>query len=168
MYNVFGSGSTHGPYAQFMDQSAIHNNGKRIGLLRGCGTRFASYFYSWVRLLRVKDALTATIHQLKFRELDLNEQAKLAVKDIEDKTFWKAIYTILCAVFPALHALRFCDSNTPAMDKIYHLCFRTTNAIELSIDLLNDESLFGHIAEHESVGLDREEEEVYGFIAVDR
>jgi hypothetical protein len=36
------------------------------------------------------------------------------------------------------------------------------------MDLLNDKSLFDPIAEHESVGLDREEEEVYGFIAVDR
>ena len=30
LYNVFGSGSTHGTYAQFMEQSTLHNRGKRI------------------------------------------------------------------------------------------------------------------------------------------
>ena len=49
------------------------------------------------------------------------------------------------AVFPALRALRYCDSNTPCMDKLFHLSHRTTAAIENSLDDLNDESLFGSL-----------------------
>ena len=31
----FGSGAIHGIYAQFLAQAAIHNKGKKIGLLGG-------------------------------------------------------------------------------------------------------------------------------------
>ena len=40
MYNVFGSGATHGIYLQLIWQSGVHNNTKRIGLIRGAGTGF--------------------------------------------------------------------------------------------------------------------------------
>ncbi len=40
-------------------------------------------------------------------------------QDIEDKFFWKAIYCLLRAVFPALKALQDCNATCPAMDKIY-------------------------------------------------
>ena len=36
MYNVFVSGAAHVIYAQFIHQSGVHNNRKRIGLLMGC------------------------------------------------------------------------------------------------------------------------------------
>ncbi len=49
------------------------------------------------------------------------------------------------AVFPALRALWYCDSNTPCMDKLYYLSHRTTVAIEKSQDDLNDKSLFGSL-----------------------
>ncbi len=42
------------------------------------------------------------------------------VNDIQDEIFWKTIYCLLYAVFPAL-ILRYCDSNIPAMDKIFFL-----------------------------------------------
>ncbi len=40
LYNDFGSGASHGIYAQFIAQAAAFNNGKKIGLLHGAGTRF--------------------------------------------------------------------------------------------------------------------------------
>jgi hypothetical protein len=55
------------------------------------------------------------------------------------------MYILLCVVFPALRALRFCDSNTPCMDKLYYLSHMTTVSIEKSQDDLNDESLFGSL-----------------------
>ena len=42
LYNVFGSGASHGAHAQFIAQSAIANKGRRVGLLRGATTRMAS------------------------------------------------------------------------------------------------------------------------------
>ncbi len=55
------------------------------------------------------------------------------------------MYILLHAVFPALRALWYCNSNTPCMDKIYDLSHRTTEAIENSQDTLNDERLFGSL-----------------------
>jgi hypothetical protein len=75
----------------------------------------------------------------------LNESAKAAVRDIKDDKFWKCIYFLLRAVFPALRLLRYCDKNKPAMDKIFFLSHRTTVALEKSEQFLNDKSLFGSL-----------------------
>ena len=142
MYNVFGSGANHAIYAQFIAQTSAANNGRKIGLLRGAGTRMASWFYGMMRLLRLKQPLKATIHQQQFRDLTLNGSAKAAVHDIEDDKFWKCLYVLLRAVYPALRALRYCDSNSPVMDKIYFLSHRTTEAIKQSQDFFNEVGLF--------------------------
>jgi hypothetical protein len=70
----------------------------------------------------------------------------MAVMDIQDAKFWKCLYILLCAVFPALKLLRYCDANKPSMDKIFFLSHRTTQAIEQSLDSLNDNTLFGSLA----------------------
>jgi hypothetical protein len=145
MYNVFGSGANHAIYAQFMGQSSLHNRGKKVGLLRGAGTRMAMWFYAMIRLLRLEMPLKATVHQQKFRSLTLNESARMAVNDIEDAKFWKCLYILLRSVFPALKLLRYCDANKPSMDKIFFLSHRTTQAIVKSLDSLNDKELFGSL-----------------------
>ena len=165
LYNVFGSGASHGIFAQFMLQSALAFKGKKIGLIRGAGTRMALWFYAGIRMLRLREVLLATIHQQKFRDLDLNATARRAIQDIENPVFWKTLYALLRAVFPALRALRYCDSNTPAMDKIAMLTYRTTVAIEKSKSSFNDENLFGSKA---SFSLQSEEKEVFGEVEGDQ
>jgi hypothetical protein len=145
MYNVFGSGASHAIYAQFMAQSTLANRGRKVCFIQGAGTRMALWFYAMICLIRFQQPLKATIHQQIFLDLTLTNSAKGAVHDINDKNFWKCMYILLCAVFPALRALRYCDSNTPCMDKLYYLSHRTTVAIEKSQDDLNDESLFGSL-----------------------
>ena len=132
MYNVFSSGANHTIYAQFMAQSSMANKGRKAALLRGAGTRMALWFYAMMRLLRLKQALMATIHQQRFTDLSLNETVAMAVQVIENKEFWKCLYIILRAVFPALRLLRYCDKSKPAMDKIYYLSYRTTQALQQS------------------------------------
>ena len=68
--------------------------------------------------------------------------------------------TLLRAVFPALRCLRYCDSNIPAMDKVYTLTHRTSIAIEKSIDALNDTDMFR--SHWTTEGLVLEETELYG------
>ena len=72
------------------------------------------------------------------------------VEDIEDKKFFKCMCVVLCAVHPALHALRYCDSDEPIMNKLYFLTHRTTEALGKSKakldswlfnDFLSDEEL---------------------------
>jgi hypothetical protein len=69
LYNVFGSGANHAIHAQFMVQSSSYNKGQLIGLLRGAGTWFATWFYAMHCALRLKQALLAMIHQQKFLDL---------------------------------------------------------------------------------------------------
>ncbi len=59
--------------------------------------------------------------------------------------FLKCMYILLCAVFPALRALWYCNSNTPCMDKLYYLSHRTTVELDKSQDDLNKKSLFGSL-----------------------
>ena len=143
MYNVFGSGATHAAHAQFIAQSATFNKGRRVGLLRGASTRFATWFYAMMRLLRQKDVLRSTIHTQKFLDLPKNETMRQAVIDITSDIFFKALFVLLRAVFPALRALRFTDSNIPMMDKIYYFTLRTQFALEKSVSDLNNEDMFG-------------------------
>ena len=74
MYNVSGSGAAHGIYAKFIQKSGVYNNGKRIGLLRGSGTRFATYFYPMIRLVHIQAPMLATIHQAIFYDIILNDR----------------------------------------------------------------------------------------------
>jgi hypothetical protein len=124
-----------------MAQSALANRGKQVGLLQGAGTQFATWDYAMMCLLCLKGPLKSTIHQQKFRDLDLNSSAKAAVRDIEDDKLWKCMYILLHSVFPALIALCYCDASKPSMNKIFFLSHRTTQAFEKSKEL----SIFGSI-----------------------
>jgi hypothetical protein len=145
MYNVFGSGASHGIHAQFIEQSKEHNGGRALNLLRGTDVRMASWFYSMHRLLRSRAALMSTIHQAKFATIGLvktDDRVRECIQDINDPEFWKAIYQLLRAVFPALRALRYADSGKPSLDKIYMLCNRLTLALNASKDPLSNQVLF--------------------------
>ena len=151
-----------------MEQTSLRNKGRKVGLLRGATTRFATWFYAMVRLLRVKEALIATIHQLKFRDLSLNDHDRLAVFDLKDEVFWKGMYTLTRAVFPGLILLRTSDSNTPGMDLLEYYKNRTSVAILRSVALFDDQSLFGQLKEKEVSGLLAEEDEVFGSVEEER
>ncbi len=84
---MFGSSASHGIRAQFMTQASALNNGKRIGLLRGAGTRFATWFYAMHRLLRQKRALYATVHSPAFQTLAHNARVALAVQILRTPSF---------------------------------------------------------------------------------
>ena len=130
-------------------------------MLRGATTRMASWFYAMMRVLCHKDVLKATIHTLQFRESAKNEKVRGAVRDIENDAFFKALYILLRAVFPAIRALRFTDSNQPMMDKIYFFSKRTESALEQSIEFLNCEEIFGEFLKGDPT-LNEEIGEVWG------
>ncbi len=116
-----------------------------VNLLRGAGTQMALWFYAMVCLLRLQRPLVATIHQQKFVHLNLNDSVRAAVHDIKDNKFWKCIYLLLRAVFPALRLLHYCDKSKPAMDNIFFLSHRTTLALEKLEEFLNNRNLFGSL-----------------------
>ena len=135
-----------------MAQAALANGGRRVGLLRGASTRMASWFYAMMRIIRHSNVLLATIHTTKFRELSKNDRVRGAVFDVENPLFFKALFVLLRAVFPAIRALRYSDSNTPMMDKIYFLSKRTVLSLTRSIDALNDPDLFGKFVDNDELG----------------
>ena len=144
MYNIISSGASHAIYALFTKQTALMNDGRKIGLLRGASTRMASFFYTMHRMLRLRKALLSTVHSAEFCAITtLPKNAQHCIADIKNPMFWRAIYVLLRAVFPAIRCLRFCDSNKPAMDKIFYLVHCTTGAIDRSIEMLNDYDVFG-------------------------
>ena len=129
-------------------------------MLRGASTRFATWLYAMMRLLRLKDPLRATITQVKFQQLELDDRARSALIDIMDDIFWRALFCLSRAVFLAVRVLRYCDSDIPDMDKLYHLASRTSKAIEKLIVDLNNTELFGPLLL--SDGLRMEENKIYG------
>jgi hypothetical protein len=167
MYNVFGSGASHGIYAIFMCQSALANQGRKVGLLRGASTRMATFFYGIWREVRLKHVLQSTIVNNEFRELlkTLRNNSALAgaIRDIECKEYWASMYILLRSLYTPLLALRMCDSNTPMMDKIYFMVHRTTLALEKSKLDLNNPAYFCSAAEFSiDVDFQAEEAQVYG------
>jgi hypothetical protein len=105
----------------------------------------AIWFYAMVHLLRLWQPLAATIHQQKFVDLNLNNSVRAAVHDIKDNKFWKCVYLLLHAVFPALRLLCYCNESKLAMDKIFFLSHRTTLALEKLEEFLNNRNLFGSL-----------------------
>ena len=163
LYNVFGCGSSHGIYAIFIAQTTKANGGRAIGLLRGAGTRFATWFYEMHRALRLEGALFATVHDPHFAKLDIiktNNHVMLAVHDVKSKSLWRAVYILLRCVFPALRLLRYSDSKIPAMGKLYYLLHRVTVALETSTEDLNDNDLF--LALEDDGGVAFEIEQFFG------
>jgi hypothetical protein len=102
-----------------MAQSAIAHKGCTVCLLQGTGIQMALWFYAMVRLLRLRQPLGATIHQQKIVDLNPNDSVKAAVHDIKDDKFWKCVYLLLRAVFPALRLLCYCNKSMLAWDKIF-------------------------------------------------
>lgn len=106
----------------------------------------ASWFYSMHRLLRLRALLMSNIHQAKkFATISLvktDDRARECIQDINDPEFWKAIYQLLRAVFPALHALRYADLGKPSMDKMYTLCHQLELALNASKEPLSNQVLF--------------------------
>ena len=116
------------------------------------------------------EVLKSLIYSLLFRELIKSKRHDNtileAIKDIEDKKFWKACYVLLRATIHMLKLLRMCDSNEPCMDKIYYMCHRTSEAFKASVADLNDETLFpfNPAATNMEIGIwmSKEEKEVFG------
>ncbi len=63
-------------------------------------------------------------------------------------------------MFPALKALRYCDSNVPAMEKYFS--GEKDVAIEKSSSMINDEELFGCADSSLVTGCEEELDEVFG------
>ncbi len=62
----------------------------------------------------------------------------------------------------SLKALRLCETNFPGMDKIYYLVHCACTTVAKSVAVLNDETLFGPIAQDSITIMVSEADEVFG------
>jgi hypothetical protein len=70
----------------------------------------ASWLYAMMRILHHRNVLLATLH-----DLNKIDRVQGAMFDIEDPLFFKALFMLLRADFPAFHALGYSDSTTHAL-----------------------------------------------------
>ena len=156
MYNVWSSGAHHAPHAMFTKLS-MQIHGRKIGLLRGAGTRMASFLYAMVRALRLKSCLEATVESPAHIQLDKTRRMINACIDVKNHKVWNAFY-VLCGVShgPML-TLRYSDAGEAAMDKVYYWSCKTCNYIKENEDEINAVELFsGEGAIEEDGGFNEE------------
>ncbi len=85
-----------------------------------------------------------------------------AVNDIEDEVFWKASHCLLCAVFPALKALRYCTIPISLNKQKNFLVKQADKALIDSQLLLDDRDLFGSMRGVILSDYEEELDEVFG------
>ena len=96
-----------------------------------------------MRRLQIKDPLLSTVHSASFKDLEKTDVIHAAIFDITNPKFFKALYILLRAVFPAIRVLRYCNKGETCVDKLYYLTYCAADAISRWKSLLNDPELFG-------------------------
>jgi hypothetical protein len=101
VYTVFGTGAMHASYALFQKQ-AKNFNGEKIGLIRAADTRMTGYFMALHCMLRLKNALCATIVSSEYKNIKWTKTSTPTKMEafIEDKQAWYAIYAGAAVCIP--------------------------------------------------------------------
>lgn len=90
-------------------------------IAKGSGNLICYMVLCYALLIVTEKGVESNYTQSHVFSVVINSKVTLAIQDVEDKVLWKAIYVLLWAEFPTLKALQFCNSTTPAVDKIYYL-----------------------------------------------
>ena len=81
----------------------------------------AGQLLAMLRVLRLKDALQATVTSVQFRELNAFQDI---ARVIMTEDFWSLLFILCRAVYPQLRILRLADQKVPAMDKLAFISVR--------------------------------------------
>ena len=138
---MWSSGAHHAPYAMFnMFATQIH--GRKIGLLRGAGTRMAGYWYGMMRALCLKSCLEATVDLPAHVQLPMTRRMTNAVIDVKSHKVWNALYVLCKVAHGPLLTLRYSDAGEAAMDKVYYWSHRTCIVIKEMECKINEVEFF--------------------------
>ena len=119
--NIFGS-VRHSPSAMFKKYSRAHNKGVYIGFIKPSECRMAGEHIALLRLLRLKNALRATITSKEFLDLRVFHTVTSV---LNDPTFWKWLFVMCRALYAPMRVLRLADQKNPAMDKLFYYVSQT-------------------------------------------
>ncbi len=98
-------------------------------------------------MLHLKRFLKATIDGFAFDSVAKIACVVLVIEDDDEEgVFQRAYFCFLTVIFPALQGLRFCDSNHPAMDKIWHIVSHANCALKKSPLCLISKIFLVHLA----------------------
>ena len=119
--NIWGS-VRHKPLAMFKKYSKQHNNGIPLGFIKSSECRMAGEHIALLRLLRLRNAIKATVTSKEFMDLK-------SFKDASDivlfDDFWKYLFVMCRALYAPMRVLRLADQKIPAMDKFYFYVLQT-------------------------------------------
>ena len=124
--NIFGS-TRHIFTAIFNKYSKKHNRGIRVGFIKPSECRMGGYQIALLRVLRLKDALQATVTSTEFK--NMKQFAAIAYVLLQDE-FWQYLFVMCRALYAPMRLLRLSDQKIPAMDKLYFFVLQTERMIE--------------------------------------
>jgi len=92
-----------------------------------------------LRMLRLKDALRATIRSSEY----LQNHARLFRREnifLESDEFWKYIFTLCRALYSPMRILRLADKKEAAMDKLYYFVHQTDATLPKYLKIAEEDS----------------------------
>jgi len=100
--------------------NAFYGTYSKLKLLKLAKTRFGSYFLTFRRLLRVRQALGAMVMSDEWDEISTDREGMDAAKDtVLDSSFWTQVRYCLQFTKPIYNMIRFADSDQPVIGEVY-------------------------------------------------
>ena len=92
----------------------------KLQLLKIAKTRFASYYLTFRRLVRVRQALTNLVCAETWDEINTDTDGANVVKDtVLDSYFWSQVKYVLQFTKPIYYMIKFADSDRPVIGEVY-------------------------------------------------
>ena len=92
----------------------------KLQLLKLAKTRFASYYLTFRRLVKVRQALTNMVTSESWEEINTDSDgANVATDTILDMFFWSQTKYVLQFTKPIYYMIKFADSDQPIIEEIY-------------------------------------------------
>jgi hypothetical protein len=125
--NIF-SAVRHSPSAMFKKYSRQHNHGVHLGFIKPSECRMAGEHIAILRLLRLKNALLATINSKEFKDLHVFDSV---CQVLMNPDFWKWTFVMCRALYAPMRVLRLADQKSAAMDKLNYYVLQTDRMLAM-------------------------------------
>jgi hypothetical protein len=98
----------------------FYNTYSRLQILKIAPTRFVSYYLTFRRLLKVRQALAGMVMSDEWDDLSSDKEGALAVKNtVLDSQFWTQVRYVLQFTKPIYNMIKFSDSDRPIIGEVY-------------------------------------------------
>ena len=112
----------------FKKYSRQHNHGVHLGFIKPSECWMAGEHIAILRLLRLKNALLATIHSKEFKDLRVFDSV---CQVLMNPYFWKWTFVMCRALYAPMRVLRLADQKSAAMDKLNYYVLQTDRMLAM-------------------------------------